>query len=120
MVLVLGVSWLYWGLKQRKLIKLKEKFFKQNGGFLLQQQLSKHNGSIEATQIFTAEELKKATNNYQENRILGQGGKGTVYKGILPGNKIVAVKKSRIIDQSQVEQFINEGLFSAKSTIEMR
>uniref|UniRef100_A0A7N2MJL9 Uncharacterized protein n=1 Tax=Quercus lobata TaxID=97700 RepID=A0A7N2MJL9_QUELO len=107
-VLVLGVSWLYWGLKQRKLIKLKEKFFKQNGGFLLQQQLSKHNGSIEATQIFTAEELKKATNNYQENRILGQGGQGTVYKGILPGNKIVAVKKSKIIDQSQVEQFINE------------
>nr|POF06197.1 wall-associated receptor kinase 2 [Quercus suber] len=108
LVLVLGVSWLYWGLKQRKLIKLKEKFFKQNGGFLLQQQLSKHNGSIEATQIFTAEELKKATNNYQENRILGQGGQGTVYKGILPDNKIVAIKKSKIIDQSQVEQFINE------------
>ncbi|KAK7840738.1 wall-associated receptor kinase-like 9 [Quercus suber] len=94
LVLVLGVSWLYWGLKQRKLIKLKEKFFKQNGGFLLQQQLSKHNGSIEATQIFTAEELKKATNNYQENRILGQGGQGTVYKGILPDNKIVAIKKA--------------------------
>ncbi|KAK7840739.1 wall-associated receptor kinase 3, partial [Quercus suber] len=93
LVLVLGISWLYWGLKRRKLIKLKEKFFKQNGGFLLQQQLSKHNGSIEATQIFTAEELKKATNNYHENRILGQGGQGTVYKGILPDNKIVAIKK---------------------------
>ncbi|XP_065627236.1 putative wall-associated receptor kinase-like 16 isoform X2 [Quercus suber] len=108
LVLVLGISWLYWGLKRRKLIKLKEKFFKQNGGFLLQQQLSNHNGSIEATQIFTAEELEKATNNYHENRILGQGGQGTVYKGILPDNKIVAIKKSKIIDQSQVEQFINE------------
>ncbi|KAF3976393.1 hypothetical protein CMV_000414 [Castanea mollissima] len=108
LVLVLGISWLYWGLKRRKLIKLKEKFFKQNGGFLLQQQLSKHSGSIETTQIFTAEELKKATNNYHENRILGQGGQGTVYKGILPDNKIVAIKKSKIIDQSQVEQFINE------------
>ncbi|KAL4596091.1 hypothetical protein ACB092_12G139500 [Castanea dentata] len=108
LVLVLGISWLYWGLKRRKLIKLKEKFFKQNGGFLLQQQLSKHNGSIETTQIFTEEELKKATNNYHENRILGQGGQGTVYEGILPDNKIVAIKKSKIIDQSQVEQFINE------------
>ena len=104
----MGISWIYWGLKRRKLIKLKEKFFKQNGGFLLQQQLSKHNGSIETTQIFTAEELEKATNNYHENRILGQGGQGTVYKGILPDNKIVAIKKSKIIDQSQVEQFINE------------
>uniref|UniRef100_A0A7N2MI87 Protein kinase domain-containing protein n=1 Tax=Quercus lobata TaxID=97700 RepID=A0A7N2MI87_QUELO len=108
LVLVLGISWLCWGLKRRKLIKLREKFFKQNGGLLLQQQLSKHNGSIETTQIFTAEELKKATNNYHENRILGQGGQGTVYKGILPDNKIVAIKKSKIIDQSQVEQFINE------------
>ena len=47
MVLVLGISWLYWGPKRRKLIKLKEKFFKQNGGFLLQQQLSKHNALVE-------------------------------------------------------------------------
>ena len=107
LVLVLGISWLYQGLKRRKLIKLKEKFFKQNGGFLLQQQLSKNNGSIETTQIFTAEELKKATNNYHENRILGQGGQGTVYKRILLDNKIVAIKKSKIIDQSQAEQFIN-------------
>uniref|UniRef100_A0A2N9J4Q7 Protein kinase domain-containing protein n=1 Tax=Fagus sylvatica TaxID=28930 RepID=A0A2N9J4Q7_FAGSY len=89
-------------------MKLKEKFFEQNGGFLLQQQLSRHNGSVETTQIFTAEELKKATNNYHENRILGQGGQGTVYKGILPDNRIVAIKKSKILDQSQVEQFINE------------
>jgi serine/threonine protein kinase len=107
-LLLLSISWLYWGLRQRKLIKLKEKFFEQNGGFLLQQQLSRHNGSVETTQIFTAEELKKATDNYSENRILGQGGQGTVYKGILPENKIVAIKKSKIIDRSQIEQFINE------------
>jgi serine/threonine protein kinase len=108
LVLLLCISWLYWGFRKRKLMKLKEKFFEQNGGFLLQQQLSRHNGSVETTQIFTAEELKKATNNYHENRILGQGGQGTVYKGILPDNRIVAIKKSKIPDQSQVEQFINE------------
>ena len=59
---------------------------------------------METTQIFTAEELVKATNNYHENRILGQGGQGTVYKGILSENRlIVAIKKSRTIYRSQIE-----------------
>ena len=66
------------------------------------QQLSRHKG-VETTQIFTAEELVKATNNYHENRILGQGGQGTVYKGILSENRIVAIKKSRTIYRSQIE-----------------
>ncbi|XP_024008572.1 wall-associated receptor kinase 4 isoform X2 [Eutrema salsugineum] len=38
------------------------------------------------------------------------GGQGTVYKGILPDNSIVAIKKARLGDNSQVEQFINEVL----------
>ncbi|MBA0851494.1 hypothetical protein Goshw_020794 [Gossypium schwendimanii] len=96
------------GVQKRKLIKLKEKFFQQNGGLMLQQKLS--NGSIETTKIYTAEGLKKATNNYHESRVLGQGGYGTVYKGILPDNKVVAIKKSKVCDQSQIEQFINEVL----------
>jgi len=95
-------------LKRRKLLKLKEKFFKQNGGLMLQQRLSSHRGSVESNKIFSAEELKKATNNYDKSRVLGQGGYGTVYKGVLPNNKVVAIKKSKISDQSQIEQFINE------------
>ncbi|XP_065618012.1 wall-associated receptor kinase 1-like [Quercus suber] len=108
LVLLLGCSWIYWGLKKRKFIKLKEKFFQQNGGLLLKQQLSNHQKSIETTKIFTAEELKKATNNYDKSRVLGQGGYGTVYRGILSDNTVVAIKKSKIGDQSQIEQFINE------------
>jgi len=101
-------SWISWALKRRKLFKLKEKFFKQNGGLMLQQQLSSHRGSVETDKIFSTEELKKATNNYDKSRVLGQGGYGTVYKGVLPDNKVVAIKKSKISDQSQIEQFINE------------
>ena len=108
LVLFLVSSWLYWGFRQRKLIKMKEKFFEQNGGIMLQQLLSNHEGFVEGTKIFTAEDLKKATNNYDEKRILGRGGQGTVYKGILADNRVVAIKKSKIVDQTQIEQFINE------------
>ncbi|XVF64453.1 hypothetical protein PTKIN_Ptkin09bG0171000 [Pterospermum kingtungense] len=105
---VAGSAWLYLVHKKRTLIKLKEQFFKQNGGLMLQQQLAGRESSSEAAQIFTAEELKKATGNYDESRIVGRGGYGTVYKGVLEGNKMVAIKKSKIVDQSQIEQFINE------------
>ncbi|XP_041011444.1 putative wall-associated receptor kinase-like 16 [Juglans microcarpa x Juglans regia] len=106
--LFMGGSSIYFGLQRRKLIKLKEKFFQQNGGSLLQQKLSNYRASTEVAKIFSAEELEKATNNYDESRIIGQGGYGTVYRGVLPDNEVVAIKKSKICDQSQVAQFINE------------
>ncbi|XXG39870.1 hypothetical protein AAC387_Pa01g0725 [Persea americana] len=105
-VLIAG-SFIYWGLKKRKIILLKEKFFKQNGGLLLQQQITS-NGVAVTTKIFSAEELERATNKYAEDRIIGRGGYGTVYKGILLDNTTVAIKKSKIVDETQIEQFINE------------
>ena len=101
-------SWLYLIVKQRKLIKLKQRFFEQNGGLILQPKLSREENLVETTKIFTMEELKRATNNYDETLIIGRGGFGTVYKGFLLDNRIVAIKKSRIADESQIEQFINE------------
>ncbi|KAH0632155.1 hypothetical protein KY289_035098 [Solanum tuberosum] len=108
--LVVGTILLYFCINKRRLIKSREKFFQQNGGLLLKQQISSKKGGVEATKIFTAEELKKATNNYASDRILGRGGTGIVYKGILPDNRIVAIKKSKIVDENQIEQFINEVL----------
>uniref|UniRef100_A0A803M6L8 Protein kinase domain-containing protein n=1 Tax=Chenopodium quinoa TaxID=63459 RepID=A0A803M6L8_CHEQI len=64
--------------------------------------------------IIGVEELKKATNNYSENSIIGRGGFGMVFKGTLTRkvtshtNQVVAIKRSLKVDSSQVEQFINE------------
>ncbi|KAF8013795.1 hypothetical protein BT93_I1600 [Corymbia citriodora subsp. variegata] len=107
-VLLLSIGFLYFGHKKRKLIRLKEQYFKQNGGWLLQQQLHERDRTIEAAKLFSAEELEKATDNYHETRIVGRGGYGTVYKGLLPNTMVVAIKKSKLMDQSQIEQFINE------------
>ncbi|KAL8517233.1 hypothetical protein ACS0TY_015456 [Phlomoides rotata] len=108
LAIIIGATWIYFGFKKRKLIQLREKFFKQNGGFLLKQQISSNEVPMESTKIFTVAELENATNNYADDRILGRGGYGTVYKGILSDKHIIAIKKSRVMDVSQIEQFINE------------
>jgi len=106
--LFVGVSWLYLMLQKRRVLKLKEKFFQQNGGIILRHKLSTTRDSSQSTTIFNAEQLNKATNNFDENLIIGKGGFGTVFKGVLSNNQVVAIKKSKIVDASQVEQFINE------------
>ncbi|KAL2252089.1 UNVERIFIED_CONTAM: Wall-associated receptor kinase-like 1 [Sesamum indicum] len=91
---------------------MKNKYFKRNGGLRLQQQRSPAGGSVllELT-LFRIEELEKATDKFSQSRILGKGGLGTVYKGMLSDGRIIAVKKANIIDNGdQVGQFINEVL----------
>ncbi|KAK7385089.1 hypothetical protein VNO78_30796 [Psophocarpus tetragonolobus] len=105
-VLFVATSSLYIIYQKRKLVKLREKYFKQNGGSILLQKLSEKSSHI--IQIFTEEQLKKATNNFDESLIIGKGGFGTVFKGYLADNTVVAVKKSKIVDKNQKEQFANE------------
>ncbi|KAL0430224.1 UNVERIFIED_CONTAM: Wall-associated receptor kinase-like 8 [Sesamum radiatum] len=55
----------------RKSIKAnrKRRFFKRNGGLLLEQQLSSTDNGLEKTKLFTSKELAHATDHYNENRI---------------------------------------------------
>ncbi|RZC66299.1 hypothetical protein C5167_009984 [Papaver somniferum] len=107
--LIIGSSWLYFSMRKRNQILLKSRFFQRNGGLLLKQQICSQESSGESSaKIFTAEELKLATNNYDDKLILGRGGHGVVYKGTLSDSRVVAIKKSKIIDEAQIEEFINE------------
>ncbi|KMT14790.1 hypothetical protein BVRB_4g075550 [Beta vulgaris subsp. vulgaris] len=105
---ILSGYWLLIVARKRKKIVQKAKNFERNGGLLLQQQLSSTDGMVETRIIYTADELEKATDNYNEDRVLGQGGQGTVYKGMLSDGNIVAIKKSKIGSNNQLSQFINE------------
>ncbi|AAF18509.1 Contains similarity to gb/AJ009695 wall-associated kinase 4 from Arabidopsis thaliana and contains a protein kinase PF/00069 domain [Arabidopsis thaliana] len=103
-----GIFGLYKFIRKRRRIIRSMKFFKRNGGLLLKQQLTTKDGSVEMSKIFSSRELEKATDNFSIDRVLGQGGQGTVYKRMLVDGSIVAVKRSKVVDEDKMEEFINE------------
>ncbi|KAI4323921.1 hypothetical protein L6164_023494 [Bauhinia variegata] len=105
--LLVGMSTTYLVYQKRKLIKLKEKFFRQNGGSILQQALVKEDSSQSRAKIFTAEELSKATKNYDESLIVGKGGYeiATMVQGTLGYLDPEYMQTSQLTEKSDVYSF---------------
>jgi len=75
-------------------------FFKKNA-FLTKLEDGYRMMSSQYFRGFTYQELVKATQNFKEE--IGRGGSGTVYKGVLEDERVVAVK--RLIDVSEGGEF---------------
>ncbi|CAO2207170.1 unnamed protein product [Urochloa humidicola] len=106
LLLAIGGPYIMRKLKLQKLNKMKQKFYKQNHGLLLQQLISRDT-DIGERMIITLRDIEKATNNFDSARVIGGGGHGVVFKGILDLH-VVAIKKSKIVVQREINEFINE------------
>ncbi|GLJ07310.1 hypothetical protein SUGI_0064090 [Cryptomeria japonica] len=94
-------------LKHRQARFVKQSNFRRNGGTHLQKLTS---SEADGVRIFSLDEVEKATQSFSPNLILGSGGYGTVYKGILSDGILVAIKKanSKQVDSKEIDDFINE------------
>lgn len=61
-----------------------------------------------STRFFGYEELKKATNNFEPESILGEGGFGRVFKGVLSDGTAVAIKRLMNGGQQGDKEFLVE------------
>ncbi|KAG1338803.1 cysteine-rich receptor-like protein kinase 2 [Cocos nucifera] len=57
---------------------------------------------------FKYEDLRIATDNFSQMNKLGQGGFGSVYKGVLPDGREIAVKRLFSATRQWIDQFFNE------------
>ncbi|XP_062194170.1 putative wall-associated receptor kinase-like 16 [Phragmites australis] len=87
---------------------IKERYFRQHGGLLLFEEIKSQQGV--AFKIFSEEELQEATGKFNKKRVVGHGGHGNVYKGLLEGNVEVAIKRCKVVDEHHKKEFGKEML----------
>ncbi|KAI3769371.1 hypothetical protein L6452_00472 [Arctium lappa] len=92
-ILLLGVLW-WWGyLRRRDTMDLELRGL---------------------TGSFTLRQIKAATNNFDVANKIGEGGFGSVYKGVLPDDTLIAVKQLSSRSRQGNREFLNElGMISA-------
>lgn len=87
--------------------------FDRNGGNILKKKLSKRKRSAsEHLKIYTAQDMKIATNDYSDSRsVMQRCNPGTFFRGTLENREVVVMKIPDAVPASKVEQFVDEVIF---------
>ncbi|XVE69242.1 hypothetical protein DITRI_Ditri09bG0136600 [Diplodiscus trichospermus] len=88
--------------RHKRIIEAQESLRKER------EEILNANNVGKAAKVFTGKEIKKATNNFSSERILGAGGYGEVYKGIVDDGTVVAVKCAKLGNTKGIDQVLNE------------
>ena len=110
-LMVIIIIIVFWGqtlIQKKKLKKVKEEYFREHGGLLLFDRMKSEKGL--AFTVFSEAELIQVTDNFDNSRILGKGGHGMVYKGIVKHNVPTAIKRCFLVDERQKKEFGKEML----------
>ncbi|KAL6564284.1 hypothetical protein OROMI_015734 [Orobanche minor] len=109
-VLILGIS-SFGFLRRRKNARLfRQKLNNMNNNYIntnVSSGLDSLNASTNLIR-FTFEEIKTATKNFSRDSLIGKGGYGNVYKGLLPDGSEVALKRFKNCSDAGDASFTNE------------
>ncbi|KAG6415350.1 hypothetical protein SASPL_122761 [Salvia splendens] len=105
-ILVLGFA-VFWFVRRRKERLLKQKLKSMRTDTNMSSGLDSISASTTLIR-FTFDEIKAATRNFARDHIIGRGGYGNVYKGVLPDGSEVALKRFKNCSAAGDASFTHE------------
>uniref|UniRef100_A0A0D9W3W6 Protein kinase domain-containing protein n=1 Tax=Leersia perrieri TaxID=77586 RepID=A0A0D9W3W6_9ORYZ len=93
-------------IKRQALLRMDDENFQQNGGQLLREMI-RAEANI-TFNLYSSEQIKAATNNFDIACIVGKGGQGTVYRAVLDEVSVAIKRCNNEIDESRKMDFVQE------------
>ncbi|CAH1450556.1 unnamed protein product [Lactuca virosa] len=95
-------------------IKRMKRLHKMGRGSKDRDHTGVHMENLDELPFFSLHKIAEATNNFNIDNKIGEGGFGPVYKGVLENGRVVAVKRLSETSQQGLDEFQNEVICIAK------